>query len=93
MDLFWKENVPIALLPQAARTQDVAAPWIAAVFAVVHWHLMSVIAQVVADLTASAIQVVAQAGMVLWAVATAARAMRPKAESEYCILMVVGGVD
>jgi hypothetical protein len=44
---------------------------------------------VLADLTASAIQLVAQAGMVVdWAAARPASAMTARAEYEYCILTV-----
>lgn len=73
--------------PQAAKTQDVAAAWIAAKLAVVHWHLRSLAPQVVADLTASAIQVVAQAGMA--AEANPENAMTARAEYAYFILAVV----
>jgi len=59
------ERAPVA--PQEESTQLVAALWIAASFVDEHWHKRSVSLQVEAEVTALAIQVVAQAGMAAWA--------------------------
>jgi hypothetical protein len=63
----------------------VAAAWMAASLAVVHWQERSEAPQEVAALTASAIQVVAQAGICAWARPATAR--RAKAEYEYFMMM------
>jgi len=56
-----------------------------------HWQTRSVSLQVVAEETASEIQVVAQAG--IWAWTKPERAMMASAEYEYFILMVGWVVD
>lgn len=62
-----------------------AAAWIAASLADLHWQARSVAPQVVAELTAAAMQGWAQLGMD-WAEATATRARRA---NEYFILIVL----
>jgi hypothetical protein len=72
-----------SVAPQAAKTQLVAADWMAASLAAEHWHATSVSLQVVAEETALAMQVVAQAG--IWADARPVKAMTARAEYEYFI--------
>lgn len=81
----------IAWLPQELRTQLVAALWIAASLAAVHWQARSSAPQVVAEATAFAIQSVAHAGMVVdWAAAKLERARTATVVNEYFILTTGG---
>lgn len=71
-------------------TQEVAAPWMAAWLAVVHWHSKSVAPQLVAEEAASSMQLWAQLGMseTHWAEARVATAAAMRAE--YFILTGIG---
>jgi hypothetical protein len=59
-----ERTVKASVAPQAERTQEVAADWIAASLLAVHWQAKSVWEQVVAEVTAAAIHDWAQVGMV-----------------------------
>ena len=55
--MVWYYDIPAASAEEHfCRTQLVALPWIAFMLAVVHWQARSLAPQVVAELTASAIQ-------------------------------------